>query len=55
MSLGRFYGEVGLPAPSVIRPVKIATIETAHAEKLGRIRPTVMVKVGDQLKRYMGV
>lgn len=27
----------GLPAPSVIRPVKIATIETRHAERLGNV------------------
>ena len=32
-------GSAGLPAPSVIRPSKIATIETRHAEPLGRIQP----------------
>lgn len=53
--LGQFYDEVGLPAPSVIRPVKIATIEAAHAEKLGRINPTLMAEVGAQLKKHMGV
>lgn len=55
VSLGLTYGEAGLPAPSVIRPCKIATIEAAHAEKLGRIKPTTMAQVRDQLRTYMGV
>src|SRR6266542_1771811 len=35
ISLGGQYAEAGLPVPSVIRPVKIATIEARHAEPLG--------------------
>ncbi|MDQ1154354.1 type II toxin-antitoxin system PemK/MazF family toxin [Brevundimonas sp. SORGH_AS_0993] len=35
--LGDRYAEAGLPAPSVIRPAKIATIDTAVATRLGRI------------------
>lgn len=31
------YASVGLPAPSLIRPCKIATIEAAHAEPLGQV------------------
>ena len=54
VSLGRFYQEAGLPAPSVIRPVKIATIESAHAHKLGRIQPQLMAEVGDQLRKHIG-
>ncbi len=27
----------GLPAPSVIRPVKIATVEAQHVEVIGRV------------------
>lgn len=54
VSLGRFYQEAGLPAPSVIRPVKIATIEAAHAQKLGRINPSLMAEVADQLKKHLG-
>ncbi|CAM5220110.1 IstB-like ATP binding protein OS=Bosea thiooxidans OX=53254 GN=SAMN05660750_02631 PE=4 SV=1 [Bosea thiooxidans] len=53
--VSRLYEEAGLPAPSVIRPVKIATIEAAHAEKLGRIKPTLMAEVGAQLKKQMGL
>ncbi|GAW41394.1 PemK-like protein [Brevundimonas sp. SH203] len=37
VSLGDGYADAGLPAPSVIRPVKIATIDTAVATRLGRI------------------
>ncbi len=29
--------QAGLPAPSVVRPVKIATIETLHADLIGKI------------------
>jgi len=36
----------GLPAPSIVRPCKIATIETRHAERLGRIHSTLMADVG---------
>jgi mRNA interferase MazF len=45
--------EAGLPAPSVVRTAKIATIETVDASKLGRIsRPAlrrIMSRVGDEL------
>ncbi|MBB1179176.1 MULTISPECIES: type II toxin-antitoxin system PemK/MazF family toxin [Brevundimonas] len=40
------YAAAGLPAPSLIRPVKIATIDAAVAKKLGRIDP-------DRLARAM--
>ena len=39
--------KAGLPAPSVIRSAKIATIEAADAAKLGRISPA-------ELKRVVG-
>jgi mRNA interferase MazF len=46
---------VGLPAPSVIRPVKIATIEVSLADKLGQLTKTtlgqVMQRVGTILKK----
>lgn len=35
--LGDSYSEAGLPAPSVVRPAKIATIDAAVATRLGRI------------------
>lgn len=43
----------GLPAPSVIRPAKVATIDAADATKLGEISEgllqRVLVRVGSQL------
>lgn len=54
VSLGSSYGEAGLPAPSMIRPVKIATIEASHAERLGRIEPALMAEVKGRIGRYLG-
>lgn len=53
--LGERYAEAGLPAPSVIRPCKIATIEIDHAELLGRIKPALMAKVALALRQYLGM
>jgi mRNA-degrading endonuclease toxin of MazEF toxin-antitoxin module len=54
ISLGARYGEAGLPAPSIIRPCKIATIEAAHAEPLGRIKPALLAEVALALRGYLG-
>ncbi|QXX76497.1 type II toxin-antitoxin system PemK/MazF family toxin [Methylovirgula sp. HY1] len=35
------HTKVGLPAPSVIRPVKIATIVARHAEPIGKVSTPV--------------
>ncbi len=40
---------------NMIRTVKIATIEAAHAQQLGRINPALMAEVDDQLKKHLGV
>lgn len=48
------WREVGLPAPSVIRPVKIATIEARQAEPIGRIGPHVWLRVAEALQRILG-
>lgn len=45
VALGDDYRACGLPAPSVIRPVKIATIEASHAEPLGRLPAERMAAV----------
>ena len=55
VALGEHYAAAGLPAPSVIRPVKIATIETRHAEKLGRIKPALMANVAEILAQNLGI
>ncbi len=45
----------GLPAPSVIRPAKIATIDAADATKLGTISAVVIQQVLDLVGRTLGV
>jgi mRNA interferase MazF len=55
IGLGRSYEDAGLPAPSVIRPCKLATIEARHAEPLGRIKPAMMAKAASALKEYLGL
>lgn len=37
VSLAETYADAGLPAASVIRPAKIATIDVAVATRLGRV------------------
>jgi len=54
IALGEGYEEAGLPAPSVVRPCKIATIEARHAEPLGRVAPVVMAAVARALREYLG-
>lgn len=55
ISFGARYREAGLPAPSVIRPCKIATIESQHAAPLGRVRPALMAKVMSALSGYLNI
>lgn len=44
----------GLPAASVVRPVKIATIERTHAEKLGMVGIEVTTAVIENIRRLLG-
>lgn len=44
----------GLPAPSVIRTAKIATIEAIHATPLGRIPATLRRRVLRQIAACIG-
>jgi len=55
VEVGAAYQDVGLPAPSVIRPVKIATIEASSAEKLGHVTAPIMSKVTDEIRKHMGL
>jgi mRNA interferase MazF len=43
----------GLPAPSVARPVKIATIEAAAASHLGRVSDTTRLAVMKQIREQL--
>jgi mRNA interferase MazF len=54
VSFGKLYQDAGLPAPSVVRPCKLATIESNHAESLGRIEPALMAEVASKLRLYLG-
>ncbi len=51
--LGSAYREAGLPAPSIIRTSKIATIETRHAEQIGRISPAMLALVDQTIMRWL--
>jgi len=44
----------GLPVPSVIRPLKIATIDSSDATKLGAISAGLMQQVLDGIGRTLG-
>ncbi|MGC4028165.1 MAG: type II toxin-antitoxin system PemK/MazF family toxin [Steroidobacteraceae bacterium] len=46
--------EAGLPVPSVIRPAKIATIEAAHATRLGRVTAELCARVLARIGRVLG-
>jgi mRNA interferase MazF len=45
----------GLSAPSVIRPVKTATIEARRTESIGRVKASVMHAVDQVLRHNRGV
>ena len=45
----------GLPFRSVIRTAKIATIEAADAEKLGKVSRTLFGQVAGHLQRELGL
>jgi len=52
--LGESHVGAGLPAPSVIRPCKLATIEARHAERLGRITSAQWTQFTIALRDYLG-
>jgi mRNA interferase MazF len=47
-------GETGLPVPSLIRPVKIATIDAAAASAIGRVPEAVLREVRGKLCALLG-
>ena len=44
----------GLPAPSVIRTAKIATIEASDAARLGKVSPALFRQVAMRLEQALG-
>ena len=55
VSLARGYKGMGLPAPSLIRTTKIATIETRHADLLGRLNTRRLGEVETALGNHLGL
>ena len=47
------HGAAGLPAASVVRPAKIATIEARNAEQIGHLPSHERVQVADTLRTYL--
>ena len=45
----------GLPAPSVIRTAKIATIEAKDAVRLGRVSPSALKNALDEITTELGL
>lgn len=52
--LGDGFATAGLPAPSVVRTLKIATIETIAAERIGAITPAMLATVRAELQHLLG-
>jgi mRNA interferase MazF len=48
------YENAGLPAPSVVRPVKIATVETRHVEAIGALPCGTLQDVMKQVGAIVG-
>ena len=53
VSFGAGYRKAGLPAPSVVRPCKIATIAARHAEPLGAVSKAMLRKVHAEVQRLL--
>jgi len=54
ISLETGYAEAGLPAPSVIRPTKIAMIDVAMADRLGEIPSPLLADVMRRVRLTLG-
>jgi mRNA interferase MazF len=49
------FADAGLPAASVVRTAKIATIDLARAEPRGRIEPEALAAVRAEIARRLGM
>jgi mRNA interferase MazF len=47
------HESVGLPIPSVVRTAKLATLETASAERIGRLPDSQLQTVQSQIVGYL--
>lgn len=55
VSLVDIFAQCGLPAPSVIRPSKIATIEASHANPIGMVPASVLSQVDEILRHTLAL
>lgn len=53
--IGDAYSAAGLPAPSRIRTLKVATIEVSHAELIGLVPPGILDAVRTQVRTVLGL
>lgn len=49
VDVGERHREMGLPAPSLVRTAKIATIESTQADQIGRLRGDILDEVLDNV------
>lgn len=54
VSFGPAYEAAGLPAPSVVRSTKIATIDAHRADRLGRAPDSVVAEVLRSIRATLG-
>ena len=52
--LGDRYDECGLPAPSVVRPVKIATVDATRIDRIGGVPTDILELVDAAVLRVLG-
>lgn len=55
VSLAKGFRQAGLPAPSLVRTAKIATIEARHADRIGRLGKRAMADVDEALRSHLGL
>jgi mRNA interferase MazF len=50
---GDGYADAGLPAPSVVRSSKVATVDISRLEPLGRVSSAMLFAVDDKISRII--
>ena len=55
VALAKRHMQAGLPAPSLVRTAKIATIEARHADPIGRLGKRIMAEVDAAVRRHVNL